>query len=178
MRFPDHLELGFFYLVSAASSSSAAMTLCSGCQRRRPAALAPGPALRVAVVNVDLPFAQPRGRASQLTRAVRHFDYGDLRLFDHNGSASPAATDYPLGTGPGSRAPLQMVNNARMFTPRSARQTKQFPRAPGLSSTVTVNSLALAIGIDSLRLQGTRTRHRGRYHPESTNQPGIFFGYR
>src|SRR6266404_4665112 len=42
-----------------------------------------------------------------------------------------------------------------MFTPRSARAKKHLPRAPGLSSIVTVNSFAFAMRLDSLPFQDT-----------------------
>src|SRR5467141_2429264 len=43
-----------------------------------------------------------------------------------------------------------------MFTPRSARAKKHLPRAPGLSSIVTVNSFAFAMRLDSLPYPGHR----------------------
>src|ERR1700704_5307081 len=47
-----------------------------------------------------------------------------------------------------------------MFTPRSARAKKHLPRAPGLSSIVTVNSFAFAMRLDSLPFQDTDNRFR------------------
>src|ERR1700676_2844651 len=50
-----------------------------------------------------------------------------------------------------------------MFTPRSARARKHLPRAPGLSSIVTVNSFAFAMRLHSLPLQDTANRRCDRH---------------
>jgi hypothetical protein len=45
-----------------------------------------------------------------------------------------------------------------MFTPRSARARKHFPKALGLSSIVTVNSFAFAMSLDSVSFQDVEYR--------------------
>ena len=84
------------YPASAASSSSSGRGLGQAVdpedqQRQRRAWLHSA----VAVVNVDLLFAQPRSCAAQLARTVRKPDYGDVRLLEDHAQAA----QHRLGAG-------------------------------------------------------------------------------